>query len=117
MPAQVAPGLPELLLWRSASVAGFFLLHYAAQYKKHLARLVGAWQAGKLHVALDSHDFRCVCITPTCACFAYSSDCLLACTCSPQDRRIAVLGITRTSKELPFVHKPVIFAVRCMQGP
>ena len=59
VPTQVAPGLPELLLWRSASVAGFFLLHYAALYKKHLARLVSAWQAGKLHVALDSQRFRC----------------------------------------------------------
>ena len=59
MCAQVAPGLPELLLWRSATVAGFFLLHYAAMYKKHLQKLVAAWCAGKLHVALDSGKFRC----------------------------------------------------------
>ena len=59
MCAQVAPGLPELLLWRSATVSGFFLLHYAALYRKHLQKLVTAWQAGKLHVALDSAQFRC----------------------------------------------------------
>ena len=59
VPDQVAPGLPELLLWRGASVAGFFLLHYAAQYRQHLQKLVAAWQAGRLHVALDSQRFRC----------------------------------------------------------
>lgn len=51
--------MPELLLWRSATVSGFFLLHYAALYRKHLQKLVAAWQAGKLHVALDSEQFRC----------------------------------------------------------
>lgn len=55
---QMAPGLPELLLWRSASVAGFFLLHYASHYKTHLQRLVSAWQAGKLHVAMDPTTFK-----------------------------------------------------------
>jgi hypothetical protein len=58
MCAQVAPGLPELLLWRSATVSGFFLLHYAALYRKHLQKLVAAWRSGKLHVALDSGKFR-----------------------------------------------------------
>ena len=55
---QVAPGLPELLLWRSATISGFFLLQYASLYRQHLRRLVSAWRAGKLHVALDSHGFR-----------------------------------------------------------
>ncbi len=58
---QVAPGLPELLLWRSATISGFFLLQYATLYRQHLKKLVGAWQAGKLHVALDSHSFRWAC--------------------------------------------------------
>jgi len=59
MCAQVAEGLPELLLWRSATIVGFFLLHYTSLYKEHLQKLVAAWQAGKLHVALDSGRFRC----------------------------------------------------------
>ena len=58
---QVAPGLPELLLWRSATISGFFLLQYASLYRQHLQKLISAWQAGKLHVALDSHKFRYAC--------------------------------------------------------
>ncbi|CAK0737375.1 hypothetical protein CVIRNUC_000902 [Coccomyxa viridis] len=56
--SEVAPGLPELLLWKSATVVGFFLLHYAHLYKSHLQRLVAAWQSGRLHVAMDGHGFR-----------------------------------------------------------
>ena len=55
---QVAPGLPEILLWKSATVVGFFLLHYAHLYKKHLQRLVSAWQSQKLHVCMDPRQFR-----------------------------------------------------------
>jgi len=39
--------------------AGFFLLHYAHLYRRHLQRLVAAWRAGRLHVALDPAPFRC----------------------------------------------------------
>jgi hypothetical protein len=60
---QVAPGLPELLLWRSATVVGFFLLHYTQHYKAHLRRLVSAWQSGKLHVAMDPSSYKCARLT------------------------------------------------------
>lgn len=33
------PGIPEKLLWKSASLVGFFLLRYAAHFKAHLAQL------------------------------------------------------------------------------
>ncbi len=39
--------------------AGYFLLHYAHLYRRHLQRLVAAWRAGRLHVALDPAPFRC----------------------------------------------------------
>ena len=55
---QVAPGLPEMLLWKSATLVGFFLLHYAPLYRKHLQRLVSSWQSGKLHVSMDAQQFR-----------------------------------------------------------
>ncbi|CAL5218387.1 g58 [Coccomyxa viridis] len=56
--SQVAPGLPEMLLWKSATLVGFFLLHYAPLYKKHLQKLVAGWQSGKLHVSTDAQQFR-----------------------------------------------------------
>ena len=55
---QVVPGLPEMLLWKSATLVGFFLLHYAPLYKKHLQKLVASWQLGKLHVSMDGRHFR-----------------------------------------------------------
>ena len=55
---QVAPGLPEMLLWKSATLVGFFLLHYAPLYRKHLQKLVSSWQSGKLHVSMDAQQFR-----------------------------------------------------------
>ena len=54
----MAPGLPEMLLWKSATLVGFFLLHYAPLYKKHLQKLVASWQSGKLHVSTDAQQFR-----------------------------------------------------------
>ncbi|KAG2501548.1 hypothetical protein HYH03_000055 [Edaphochlamys debaryana] len=51
------PGLAEKLLWKSAAAVGFFLLRYAPLFKAHLARLVAAWQAGTLQVALDPRPF------------------------------------------------------------
>ena len=37
---------------------GFFLLHYAPLYKKHLHKLVSSWQSGKLHISMDAQCFR-----------------------------------------------------------
>ena len=47
----VVTGLPEKLLWKSATVCGFFLNHYTALWKRHLARLTEIWEAGKLQVS------------------------------------------------------------------
>lgn len=62
---QVVPGLPEMLLWKSATLVGFFLLHYATLYKKHLQKLVASWQSGKLHISMDGRQFRSGSLTPT----------------------------------------------------
>lgn len=79
------PGLTEKLLWKSASltgeerrgeirpcrgggqhyiytldpplVAGFFLLHYAQLFSRHLNKLVAMVDAGLLRVSLDSRRF------------------------------------------------------------
>ena len=50
-------GLPELLLARSATCAGFFLPAYAAHFKRHLARLVAALEAGRLRAVVDAERF------------------------------------------------------------
>ena len=49
-------GLAEKLLWKSASVRGFFLLRYAPLWRLHLAALVALVGARRLHVALDDDD-------------------------------------------------------------
>ena len=54
---QVA-GLPERLLNKSASVRGFFLTHHARHFKAHFARLLAAWQEGRLRAAVDPTPFR-----------------------------------------------------------
>lgn len=51
-------GLPELLLARSASVTGFFLLHYTRLFRAHLGRLGRLLNTGRLQVHLDSTRFR-----------------------------------------------------------
>ena len=78
------PGLSEKLLWKSASLngeerrgahfcqgrgpnplsahpllvpAGFFLLHYAQHFSRHLKKLVALVDAGKLRVSVDSRRF------------------------------------------------------------
>ncbi len=56
-PASEHRGLAEKLLWKSASVCGFFLLAYAHCYKRHLAQLAGLVQQGRLQVALDPRRF------------------------------------------------------------
>ena len=56
-PASVVKGLPERLLWKSATVQGFFLLHYVRRFRKHLRRLVGLQRQGLLKVMVDPAEF------------------------------------------------------------
>mmetsp|Transcript_28821 Transcript_28821/g.73503 ORF Transcript_28821/g.73503 Transcript_28821/m.73503 type:complete len:670 (-) Transcript_28821:412-2421(-) len=51
------PGLPEKLLWKSASLTGFFLLRYAPLFKSHFARLLALAGSGQLAVAVDPAQF------------------------------------------------------------
>eukprot|EP00891_Asterochloris_glomerata_P004125 jgi/Astpho2/4125/e_gw1.00063.43.1_t len=51
-------GLTERLLYRSATVAGFFLLSYAKLYNKHLQKLSLGFLSGKLKVHMDPTPFR-----------------------------------------------------------
>ena len=44
------PGLAEKLLWKSATLHGFFLLHYASIWRRHLKKLAGLLSAGQLRV-------------------------------------------------------------------
>lgn len=44
------PGLAEKLLWKSATLQGFFLLHYASHWRRHLKKLAGLFQGGQLRV-------------------------------------------------------------------
>jgi len=55
-PSQNA-GLPEKLLWKSATLAGFFLPEYAHLYKPHLQRLTRLLEDGQLVVQLDPKQF------------------------------------------------------------
>lgn len=56
-PPSEARGLQEKLLWKSATVAGFFLPLYASLFRTHLGRLATMVDQGKLRVALDAHRF------------------------------------------------------------
>ncbi len=56
-PASQHAGLCEKLLWKSASVCGFFLLAYANLYRPHLARLAALLQQGRLVAAVDGRRF------------------------------------------------------------
>ncbi|KAL4437515.1 hypothetical protein ABPG77_003496 [Micractinium sp. CCAP 211/92] len=55
--ARQYPGIAEKLLWKSATLQGFFLLHYARDWGRHLARLAGLVAAGKLRVEMDPRRF------------------------------------------------------------
>lgn len=59
----VNKGLPEMLLWKSATVRGFFLPHHTRHYKRHLAALTNQWLQGRLHVSLDPSRFMCAAST------------------------------------------------------
>uniref|UniRef100_A0A0C9S9S3 TSA: Wollemia nobilis Ref_Wollemi_Transcript_6723_2396 transcribed RNA sequence n=1 Tax=Wollemia nobilis TaxID=56998 RepID=A0A0C9S9S3_9CONI len=50
-------GLCEKLLFKSQSVAGFFLMHYSHLWRTHLERLYNLYIDGKLKVALDPKQF------------------------------------------------------------
>lgn len=43
-------GLPEKLLWKSQQLIGFFLVHHARDYRKHLAKLSNLHRSGHLKV-------------------------------------------------------------------
>lgn len=47
------PGLAERLLWKSASLVGFFLLRYASLFRPHLDRLISLLEEGRIIAALD----------------------------------------------------------------
>ncbi|KAL4452074.1 hypothetical protein ABPG75_007736 [Micractinium tetrahymenae] len=55
--ARQYPGIAEKLLWKSATLQGFFLLHYARDWGRHLNKLAGLVAAGKLHVQMDPRRF------------------------------------------------------------
>ena len=50
-------GVNELLLWKSASVRGFFLLHYTRSFPQHLNRLIYLYKRGLLQVEVDDKPF------------------------------------------------------------
>ena len=43
-------GLAEKLLWKSATLHGFFLLHYAPLWHRHLRKLCALLDSGALRV-------------------------------------------------------------------
>jgi len=56
-PQTALKGVPEMLLYKSASLNGFFLIHYAHLFKKHLGRLANSMMQGQLKVNMDSAEF------------------------------------------------------------
>lgn len=59
-PQEALKGVPEKLLYKSASLTGFFVIHYAHLFKKHLAQLTRLMMQGQLKVNMDSALFRWV---------------------------------------------------------
>lgn len=57
-PQTALKGLPEMLLYKSASLNGFFLVHYAHLFKQHLGQLSRAMLQGQLKVNMDPTHFR-----------------------------------------------------------
>jgi NADPH-dependent curcumin reductase CurA len=51
-------GIAEKLLWKSATLQGFFLLHYAAEWRRHLKKLAGMVQTGQLRVQVGGQASR-----------------------------------------------------------
>lgn len=59
-PQSALKGVPEMLLYKSASLNGFFLIHYAYLFKQHLSQLTNFMLQGQLKVGMDSAEFRSV---------------------------------------------------------
>ena len=59
-PQEALKGVPEKLLYKSASLTGFFVIHYAHLFRKHLAQLTRLMMQGQLKVNMDSTLFRWV---------------------------------------------------------
>jgi len=57
-PQSALKGVPEMLLYKSASLNGFFLIHYAYLFKQHLSQLTNFMMQGQLKVGMDSAAFR-----------------------------------------------------------
>ncbi|PSC71056.1 zinc-binding alcohol dehydrogenase domain-containing 2 [Micractinium conductrix] len=55
--ARAYPGIAEKLLWKSATLQGFFLLHYARDWGRHLKKLAGLLDARRLRVQMDPRRF------------------------------------------------------------
>ena len=51
-------GVNEKLLWKGASVEGFFLLHHAKRFQGALTQLAALTRSGQLKVAVDPVEFR-----------------------------------------------------------
>ena len=51
------PGLAEKLLWKGATLQGFFLPQHAALFRQHLQRLTRLAASGKLEVPVDEASF------------------------------------------------------------
>ena len=60
-PQSALKGVPDMLLYKSASLNGFFLIHYAYLFKQHLSQLTNFMMQGQLKVGMDSAAFRLVC--------------------------------------------------------
>ncbi|KAG0624469.1 hypothetical protein M758_3G250400 [Ceratodon purpureus] len=51
------PGLCEQLLWKSQTISGFFLVHYAKMYQEHIGKLYNLYSSGKLKILIDPKKF------------------------------------------------------------
>ena len=51
-------GVNEKLLWKGASVEGFFLLHHAKRFQGALTQLAALTRSRQLKVAVDPVEFR-----------------------------------------------------------
>lgn len=54
--SRACPLVTVQLLAKSATVQGFFLNHYAPDWRRHLAKLAGLWRSGRLRLLLDPHS-------------------------------------------------------------
>lgn len=85
-------GIAEKLLWKSATLQGFFLLHYASQWRRHIKKLAGLLQDGRLRIQVRpgqaaAADDQCSRGAGAARCKPHRSaarliDCL--CPCPPQ---------------------------------